>query len=117
MIMNSIPHSISRSIGVIVVVCLPTLPLPVSSEAGVASMTPSFRRRAKKPWQEIVAAKRSAVDAKIPAEWKLDAHTISEAKAARRIAGDFIESLLGDDTRRITALDIPELADSITVAP
>jgi len=38
---------------------------------------------------------------------------VSDARSRRRIAGDFIESLLDNETRDITSVDAPDLADAM----
>lgn len=96
---------------VIFITCLATLLINFGVDG--VFMAALSRPTKAKPWQEIVAAKRSADDAKIPATWRLDPRTISEAKAARRIAGDFIEGLLDDATCHITAMDVTDLVDSM----
>ncbi|KAK1083525.1 hypothetical protein LTR48_006199 [Friedmanniomyces endolithicus] len=62
-------------------------------------------------WREVAAAKREGELAKIPKEWRLDHATIEEAAKLRAIAGPFIESLLDDETLRITRLDPLELTE------
>ncbi|KAK5702415.1 hypothetical protein LTR17_022342 [Elasticomyces elasticus] len=63
-------------------------------------------------WRQVAAAKRDGELAKIPKEWRLDQTTIDEAAKLRAIAGPFIESLLDDETLRITRLDPLELTES-----
>lgn len=46
--------------------------------------------------------------AKIPRDWILPASVLEEGKNRRSIAGDFIESLLDEETLNITSLDVPE---------
>ncbi|KAK4450350.1 amidase signature domain-containing protein [Podospora aff. communis PSN243] len=65
--------------------------------------------RAPRPWREIVAQKLQEDDAKIPPQWRLSPDVISSARLRKRIAGDFIESLLDRETRRITSTDALDL--------
>lgn len=67
--------------------------------------------KAMQSWREVAAAKREGELAKIPKEWRLDHATIEEAAKLRAIAGPFIESLLDDETLRITRLDPLELTE------
>ncbi|KAJ5613904.1 amidase [Penicillium herquei] len=64
-------------------------------------------------WQAIAAQKRHDIMAKIPDEWLLDMKVIEEARSRQSIAGGFFESLLDDQTRSITALDVIDLVESM----
>lgn len=64
-------------------------------------------------WKGIVAAKVQADMAKIPKKWILEADVLENATSRSCIAGEFIESLLDDETRRITAMDDPELVQNM----
>ncbi|KAK5449840.1 hypothetical protein LTS15_008412 [Exophiala xenobiotica] len=61
----------------------------------------------------IVAAKVRADMARIPNEWILKADLLENATSQSCIAGEFINSLLDDETRRITAMDVPELVQNM----
>src|SRR5438046_1445154 len=58
------------------------------------------------PWQQIVADKVHNDMAKIPKEWVLDPDLVESSKSERVIAGRYFETLLDEDTKRITALDV-----------
>ncbi|KAK5659687.1 hypothetical protein OQA88_897 [Cercophora sp. LCS_1] len=60
-------------------------------------------------WQETAARKRRTDMSKIPDKWRLSKDVLDHAKQLRSIADDFIDGLLGGDTRRLTGLDVPEL--------
>ncbi|CAG8918953.1 unnamed protein product [Penicillium salamii] len=64
-------------------------------------------------WKRIAAEKRSAIMAKIPSEWILDTKVIEDARSRQSIAGDFFNDLLDAKTLSITALDVPELVQSM----
>lgn len=64
-------------------------------------------------WQEIAAAKRNENMDKIPKEWHLSPGVLDEGRKRKKIAGDFIESLLDPETRRITSLDNGEILELV----
>ncbi|KAG8407174.1 hypothetical protein J3458_020667 [Metarhizium acridum] len=68
----------------------------------------------KPSWLEVVAAKTKADNAKIPYDWRPGADITLEAKSRRTIAGDFIELLLDDETKKITAMDAPQLVENMS---
>jgi len=77
----------------------------------------TFSSHLKRPntmqtWQEIAKAKREGELDKIPKEWRLPQSVLEESKKRRVIAGPFLESLLDEDTLRITGLDPVEIASS-----
>lgn len=62
------------------------------------------------PWQQIAAEKRQAEFDKIPREWILAPSIIAEAKSRPSLTRPpFIESLLDDETCRITLMDAADL--------
>ena len=64
-------------------------------------------------WQEVAAAKRNENMGKIPKEWHLSPDVLDEGRKRKKIAGDFIESLLDSETRRITSLDNDEILELV----
>ncbi|KAI1489819.1 amidase signature domain-containing protein [Biscogniauxia mediterranea] len=65
-------------------------------------------------WKDVVDAKVAADKAKIPKEWLLDNTIVSDAKSRRSITGEFIESLLDDESRQITSMDVIDLVQSMS---
>jgi amidase len=53
-------------------------------------------------WEAKAKAKRKETLRKIPKPWLLPEQTIAKAKESRSIVGDFIESILDAETRKIT---------------
>ncbi|KAK7420427.1 hypothetical protein QQZ08_010414 [Neonectria magnoliae] len=64
-------------------------------------------------WSQAARKKNEENDARISENWRLSSTVLEEAKGKRKIAGPYIESLLDDETRSITALDVPELIESM----
>lgn len=60
-------------------------------------------------WREIARQKKQDTFDKMPKEWILPSAILDEAKPRRRIAGEFIEELLDEETQIITGLDAPKL--------
>lgn len=58
-----------------------------------------------RPWQEIVASKRKALYGLIPEDWLLPSEVLTRAENTPKLVGSFIESLLDQGTKEITALD------------
>jgi hypothetical protein len=58
-----------------------------------------------RPWQAIVADKRTALHELIPEEWLLPTDVLTRAEDTPKLVGDFIESLLDPETLEVTALD------------
>ncbi|KAI0602177.1 amidase signature domain-containing protein [Biscogniauxia sp. FL1348] len=67
-----------------------------------------------RPWKDIVDVKVAVDRAKIPKEWLLDPGIVSDAKSRRSIAGEFIESLLDNESRQITSMDVTDLVQSMS---
>ncbi|KAI0115731.1 amidase signature domain-containing protein [Nemania sp. FL0031] len=88
-----------------------SLALTVKSIFGMHVPSPLFP--SSRSWQDAVAAKVAADNAKIPEEWLLDREVIDAAKSRSAIAGDFIESLLDNQTYQITSMDVPDLLQAI----
>ncbi|KAF7548790.1 hypothetical protein G7Z17_g6835 [Cylindrodendrum hubeiense] len=78
------------------------------------SFPPWFGSRT--PWKEVVAAKTNRDMAKIPKAWVLHADVIEDARDRRQIAGEFFDSLLDEESRRITAMDASELLQNLAEA-
>src|ERR1700761_7602366 len=53
---------------------------------------------ANQPWQELAAQKRHNITSKIPSAWELPQSVLDEAKSQRKLTGEFIESLLDEQT-------------------
>lgn len=68
------------------------------------------------PWQKTVADKIEADMGKIPPQWILDPDVVAAAKDRRKIAGEFVESLLDNDTLRITSMDVIQLVNDMGAA-
>ena len=64
-------------------------------------------------WKKIVAMKKHENMAKIPTKWRLPMETLIEGKKRKKIAGDYIESLLDADTQKITSSDNDEILESV----
>ena len=62
-------------------------------------------------WQKLAETKRRENLAKIPQEWLLSERIIVEGKERKKIAGDFIESLLDPETLEITSQDSEDILD------
>lgn len=58
-----------------------------------------------RPWQELVAEKRTALRQLIPKDWLLSEAILTRAQNTAKLVGHFIESLLDPETLEITALD------------
>lgn len=84
-----------------------TLALVISNASDMTIIKPISR--APHPWKEVVAAKLKADLAKIPGDWILEPDVIVRSKKVPSIVGQFIESLLDEESRRITAMDVSEL--------
>ena len=87
--------------------------LPMEPLGPLNPPTPSNPMRPSRPWRDIAVEKRRDDNAKIPAQWRLADDVVSDARSRRRIAGDFIESLLDNETRDITSVDAPDLVDAM----
>ncbi|KAL3463862.1 amidase signature domain-containing protein [Aspergillus heterothallicus] len=68
-----------------------------------------FFSRRQPSWQLIASEKREANLAKIPPDWILEPQLLEDGRTRLSIAGDYIEDLLDDKARYITAMDVPEL--------
>ena len=68
---------------------------------------------AASPWQRLCAEKKAATHAKIPNDWVLEPSIVSEARNTRKLSGAFIESLLDDHVKRITAKSSVQLVEQI----
>lgn len=79
-------------------------------ERGSMGVNPGKERHS---WQEIAAAKREENMAKISKEWLLSEAVLDEGRQRKKITGDFIESLLDSETRRVTSLDNGEILELI----
>ncbi|OTA89503.1 hypothetical protein M434DRAFT_398549 [Hypoxylon sp. CO27-5] len=84
--------------------------LPLGSDRSTAFTTSTM---SGDHWQDIASRKREETNAKIKAKWVLSASVLDAAKKRRTIAGEFIESLLDDETRHITGLDVQELSKNL----
>ena len=60
-------------------------------------------------WQKSAETKRRENLAKIPQEWLLSERIIAQGKERKKIAGDFIESLLDPGTLEITSQDSEDI--------
>ncbi|KAL8409425.1 hypothetical protein RB594_007744 [Gaeumannomyces avenae] len=67
----------------------------------------------QRPWGAVVARKLDADRAKIPREWRLEKAVVDRARSRQRIAGEFIEALLDEETLRITAMDVAALVETM----
>lgn len=67
----------------------------------------------ERPWEEFCAQKRKEIGAKIPPEWVLEPSIIHQAKSMRRTSGPFIENLLNQSTRDLTAKTSIELIEDL----
>lgn len=85
-----------------------TLVLILKYVLEMASLSPLM---CKPTWQKIADDKRRADLAKIPALWRLDDFVLEEAKQRSSIVGSYIEELLDEESRRITALDAYDLVE------
>ncbi|CAG8249637.1 unnamed protein product [Penicillium salamii] len=64
-------------------------------------------------WKQIADEKRLAIMAKIPSEWILETKVVEDARSRQSIAGKFFDDLLDAKTLSITALDAPDLVQSM----
>ena len=64
-------------------------------------------------WQEKAARKRADNYEKIPKEWLLPQTTLEAGKKQKKLTGEFIESLLDQETLRITRLDVVDLLENL----
>lgn len=78
-----------------------------------SAMQVKMRNNSLSDWQQVAARKREKLTSKIPEAWRLPQHVLEEAKKQRRLTGNFIESLLDEDTLEITSLDSTKIVESI----
>lgn len=64
-------------------------------------------------WEARGAAKKAAILASIPAEWRLSPDQLDLAAGVRDITGPFTRQFLSDDEAAITSLDSVPIADAI----
>jgi hypothetical protein len=70
-------------------------------------------RRTNAPWQEVAARKRKENTDKIPKEWNLPQAVLDMGKRQRKLKGEFIESLLDNESRRITGLGGVDVVENV----
>lgn len=77
------------------------------------SSSNSLRRPGKmQSWEKRALAKKQGELDKIPEDWLLAQTVLEDSQTRNVIAGTFIESLLDEDTLRITSLDPVEIVAS-----
>src|ERR1700726_1577424 len=91
------------ALGQLYVKYLSTVVLPTNR------LLPSMSSAQGQSWRDIARNKMQEGFGKIPKEWVLSSSILNKAKTRRKIAGDFIEGLLDDETIHTTNLDAPEL--------
>ncbi|OIW30790.1 amidase [Coniochaeta ligniaria NRRL 30616] len=64
-------------------------------------------------WQSKAAAKKAAILASIPEEWRLSPSQLKLAEGVRDITGPFIQQFLDHDTIAITSLDSVPIVEAI----
>lgn len=64
-------------------------------------------------WQDKAAAKKAAILASIPAEWRLSAAQLMLAEGQRNITGSFIQQFLDDADIAIISLDSVPIVEAI----
>ena len=64
-------------------------------------------------WQQKAAAKRKAISACIPYEWRLSPAQLKLADGKRDITGPFIQQFLTDEEKRIVNLDSVPIVEAI----
>lgn len=79
-------------------------------DVGVSSMG----RIPRAHWREIAEAKRISILDSIPNEWRLDSPIIADASRQRTLAGSYMDSLLDEDTRVLTALDSSAIVEQVS---
>src|SRR5689334_14158000 len=65
----------------------------------------------RESWQEIAAKKRQQTLDKIPKDWIIPSTTLKTARHQRNIAGEFLDGLLDDESRRITNMEGLEIVN------
>jgi len=64
-------------------------------------------------WQSKAAAKRAAILASIPEEWRLSPVQLKKADGVRNITGAFIQQFLNEDEVSIITLDSVPIVEAI----